>query len=176
VELARAVFGHLCHQEPSRAWQFGGEAAVLCARCTGVYASAALATLALPFARFEPSRRILWLFGAAMIQMGILGFNPFFEPTWLRTLSGSVFSAGAVYFLWLPARAALWPGGGRPRTFFYAAAGAIVLLQVLVHIDLPAMAYVIETIALFGIAAFAALAALDIAVLTRYLFPARRGA
>jgi len=163
ADLAGAVFKYLCHQEADRAWVVGGEALALCARCTGVYAGAALAALALPFGRFEPPRRILWLFGAAMIQMGVLGFNPFFEPAWLRMLSGSMFSAGAVYFLWLPVRAALRPkGGGRARNSLLAAAAAVLVLQVIVHINLRGMADVIETVALAGVGIFAGLAVTDI--------------
>ena len=96
---------------------------------------------------------MLWLHGAAMLQMLFLGFNPFEEPAWLRTLSGSVFAAGAVHFLWLPLRARLWPEGrSRPRGYLLAAAGGQVLLQALLWSNLRAAGAAVEIAALAGVA------------------------
>jgi uncharacterized membrane protein len=174
AELAGGVFSHLCHQDPSRAWAPGGEPLALCARCTGVYAGAALAAVILPLAaRFRPSAGVLWLHGAAMLQMLVLGFNPFAEPAWLRTLSGAVFAAGAAYFLWLPVRERLWPGAaGGPRAYFAAAAGALGLLQILVRLPSRPAGAAVECLALAGLALLVLLAAAGALALA--VRPARR--
>ena len=117
-----------------------------------MYAGATLAALTLPLARFKPGAGMLWLHGAAMLQMLVLGFNPFAEPAWLRTLSGSVFAAGAVYFLWLPLRVRLWPEGrGGPRGYLLAAAGGLILLQALLWANLRAAGAAVEVAALAGV-------------------------
>jgi uncharacterized membrane protein len=166
-EITDHVFSHLCHQESSRAWVVTGVTLPLCARCTGVYAGAALVALTLPFARFDPSRRMLLCAGAAMLQMGVLGFNPFVEPPTLRMLSGSLFSAGAIYFLWLPIRAILWGvKADRPSPFLIAAAAAVALPQVLVRTNALWAASAVEALALVGVALLALIAMIDAVMIT----------
>lgn len=159
AELAARVFSHLCHQEAGRAWVVGGRTLVLCARCTGVYAGLALAWLTVPLARKKPTTTILWLHGAAMLQMVVFGFHMLEpQPHWVRTLSGSLFAAGAVYFLHLPARARIAPEGGGSPTMYLVAAGAMQLvLQVVLRADARWMGTAVEGLALGGIAATALL-------------------
>jgi Predicted membrane protein (DUF2085) len=46
----------LCHQRPERSFFLWGSQMPVCARCLGIYAGAAIAAIALPFARLKPSR------------------------------------------------------------------------------------------------------------------------
>jgi uncharacterized membrane protein len=168
-ELAARVFEHLCSRDASRSWVLGGQVLPLCARCTGVYAGFALATLVVPLARFKPTRAVMWLHGAAMLQMVVFGFHLIgSQPPWLRTLSGSLFAAGAVYFLWLPYRARHRPepkGGRMP--YFAAVVAAQFALQAALRIDNAVAAVIVEILALAGIVAVLALAAISAIALVR---------
>jgi len=112
-EAARAIFAYLCHQQPERAWLVGGELLPLCARCTGVYAGAAIALLAVPFLPGSRPRALAAAIALAITQMVVLGYHlvPFGQPAWLRTLSGQVFALGLVTLLAQP----LCPRHGGPQ-------------------------------------------------------------
>jgi len=153
--LAEQVFSHLCHQDGARAWTTGGAPLALCARCTGVYAGLSLAAAVVWLARFTPARTILWLHGAAMLQVALFGFHLLGDqPVWLRTLSGSLFSAGAVYFLWLPVRVSRYgKTGGSVWPYLVAITLVQVGLQILLRIPCRPAAVAAEALALAGIAA-----------------------
>jgi hypothetical protein len=99
-----------------------------------------------------------------MIQVAIFGFHLLGDqPTWLRTLSGSLFAAGTVYFVFLPIRARLWRAGrGAAWPYFAAAAGVQLALQLLLRLDAARAAPVVEFIALAGVALLCTLAAISV--------------
>ncbi len=159
-DLAQAVFSALCHQQLDRAWTVGGTTLALCARCTGVYTGAAFGALALPLLRQRPSRALVALHLAAVLQMVVLGYHlwPPEQPAWLRTLSGQAFVMGAMFLLWMPVRG-VWrarPVASQPRgaSVAYAAAVtlALALPHILLHADTPWAAAALEAAALLGVA------------------------
>ena len=165
-EAARAIFAHLCHQQPERAWLVGGELLPLCARCTGVYAGAAVALLAVPFLPASRPRAAAAAVTLAVAQMIVLGVHlvPLGQPAWLRTLSGQVFALGLVTLLALP----LCPGHAAPQRrwpwFAFTALAGIGALQAALACGPRVVATLIELLALVGVVALpvAALAALAV--------------
>jgi uncharacterized membrane protein len=157
--VTRALFAHFCHQEPSRSWIIAGETLPLCARCVGVYAGAALMAFTLPLALFKPSQAVLWLHGLAILQMLFLGFHIVGEQAaWVRTLSGTLFAIGTMYFLWLPVRSSLSPRAMRTWPYLLGVATVIIALQALVRADLRPIASILSALSALGLAAFASLA------------------
>jgi len=69
--------GHLvCHQRPERSFHIHGRQFAVCARCTGLYASAlsgGLMALALGAASMRPSRARVWLGVAALPTLVTVG-------------------------------------------------------------------------------------------------------
>lgn len=59
---------HVCHQRPERSFHIAGRQMPVCARCTGLYVSAAAAIpFALVAATVMPSRRSRWILGLAAL-------------------------------------------------------------------------------------------------------------
>jgi uncharacterized membrane protein len=167
-DLAAAVFAGLCHQQLDRAWIVGGTALALCARCTGVYAGAAFGLFALPFLRTRPSRLLVAVHVAAVLQMVVLGTHlwPPEQAAWLRTLSGQVFVTGVIFLLWAPIRAA-WleraaANAGAPGRGGVVYGAAVVAawagLQLLIRCPAPWAALVLEWAALGGLVVLGSLA------------------
>ncbi len=98
-ELARWVFGFLCHQDPARTWKPGGAALAMCARCVGVYVGFALAVPMLAVVRRLGGKAVMWLHGILVMQVMVFGFHLVPHGPTLRTLSGQVFAVGVMYFL-----------------------------------------------------------------------------
>jgi uncharacterized membrane protein len=99
------AFSHLCHQISERSFFIGGHQFAVCARCTGLYAGFAIATLCYPLFRSlrrtdTPAR--LWLFLAA-VPLAIdflLGFFGIWENTHLsRFLTGALLGSVAVFYV-----------------------------------------------------------------------------
>ena len=98
-ELARELFGFLCHQDPARTWEPGGVGLAMCARCVGVYAGFALAVPMLGLARRVGGKAGLWLHGILVVQVAVFGFHLVSHGPMVRTLSGQMFAVGVLYFL-----------------------------------------------------------------------------
>ena len=121
------AFSHICHQAPERSFFIAGQQLAVCARCTGLYAGFAAATLSYPLVMSlkdtsPPERK--WLFLAALplaIDFG-LGFLGIWENTHSsRFLTGALLGAVAVFYL-MPALAELSlrlgsRSGSKPRNF-----------------------------------------------------------
>jgi uncharacterized membrane protein len=117
-------FGFVCHQIPSRSFEFEGHPFAVCARCTGIYAGFVLGFMLYPLVRqwqsaWMPAR--LWLFIAAVpITIDFaLGFFNIWENTHLsRLLTGAFFGAVCAFFV-APALIDLsrtgWPRFFTPR-------------------------------------------------------------
>jgi uncharacterized membrane protein len=167
-DLAAAVFAGLCHQQLDRAWIVGGTTLALCARCTGVYAGAAFGLFALPFLRTRPSRLLVAVHVAAVLQMVVLGMHlwPPEQAAWLRTLSGQVFVTGVIFLLWAPIRAVGLDrtaasgarSGQRPVVYAVAVTVAWAGIQLLLRCPARWAAPVLETAALAGLVVLGSLA------------------
>ena len=99
------TFANVCHQLPERSFYIAGHQFAVCARCTGLYAGFALATLFYPLIRpirtaVTPPRK--WLFVAA-VPLAVdfsLGFLGIWENTHTsRLLSGFLLGAVSVFYV-----------------------------------------------------------------------------
>ncbi len=99
------AFSHICHQQPERSFFVAGQQFAVCARCTGIYAGFAAASLCYPLVaslrRTTPPDR-KWLFIAAFplaVDFG-LGFLGIWENTHSsRFLTGSLLGSVAVFYV-----------------------------------------------------------------------------
>ena len=95
----------------------------------------------------------------------VFGFHLIPHSAWVRTLSGSVFSAGAVYFLCLPIRAYLFAGRKVKKWIYLScSAAAVVVLQVLVRLNYPFAYSAVELLCLGGLIIAILLAGADLAL------------
>jgi len=72
-----------------------------CQRCTGLYVGAALALAVHLVLRPRPTSPLLWLYGLMLLVMVPFGYHWVPQGGVLRTLTGQVFAAGLVGYLWL---------------------------------------------------------------------------
>lgn len=99
--LLNALFGLVCGQAAAHTWSPGGILLPFCERCTGLYAGTAVA-LALHLAlRVRPDVRFLQVHGGFLLVMIPLGYHWVPQDALVRTLSGVLFGAGLVGFLWV---------------------------------------------------------------------------
>lgn len=92
-------FGLVCGQNPDHIWVLGGVPLPFCERCTGLYAGACLAWLALRFLRPGMTPAFLWSHAGLLVLMGPFGFHAVEQGPLLRTLSGAWFAFGLVVLL-----------------------------------------------------------------------------
>ncbi|MBI4605757.1 MAG: DUF2085 domain-containing protein [Planctomycetes bacterium] len=141
------LFGLLCGQDPARSWVFAGEAFPLCARCAGIYAGLALATVLLVALRPRPTRAFLGAHGLCLLQIAPMGLGLVPQGPALRAASGHAFALGLAAFLlagWLERRA---PAGARARSRAYACAAALSLAAT------PALAWASGRVGAWALAA-----------------------
>jgi uncharacterized membrane protein len=98
-------FSYVCHQIPERSFFLGEHQFAVCARCTGLYAGFALATLCYPSFRSlrqieAPARKWLFLAAAPLALDFALGFFGLWHNTHTsRFLTGALLGAVAVFFV-----------------------------------------------------------------------------
>ena len=162
TDWLRLAFGVVCGQEPSHTWAPGGVLLPLCQRCAGVYAGAAVG-LALHLAlRLKPGARFLQVHGGFLLLMIPLGYHWLPQEATVRTVSGVLYGAGMVSFLWLlPGPLA---GGVRPldrgRALLYAAGVGAALVGIPAAGAWGGMAawYALVALAVLGVAGLLLLA------------------
>ncbi len=168
-ELAREVFGFLCHQDPARTWEPSGAALAMCARCVGVYVGFVLALPLMILARFLSRPVATWLHGVFVLQVILFGFHLIPHGMTLRTISGQLFALGVVYFLFRAIRYDKFrmnklksPSKHTGRwlmRYLLATAQALLLLQLLLRLEWSWIATLINVLALLGLGVFGGLAA-----------------
>ena len=156
-ELARQIFGFICHQDPSRSFAPGGEPLAMCARCVGVYVGFLLALPLMIVAARLPRKLATYLHGLFVLQVIPFGFHLIPNGPTVRAISGQLFALGVVYFLFMAIRLSK----AHPKTNRYAGrwfiryllitTQAVVLLQLLLRLPWLWVATVINTLALFGL-------------------------
>ncbi|MFO1402417.1 MAG: DUF2085 domain-containing protein [Steroidobacteraceae bacterium] len=181
-----ALFALVCGQRLAHTWTPGGVPLLVCQRCTGLYAGAAIALALHAWLRLRPSTPFLALHGIFLVAMVPLGLHWVPQDGLARTLSGIVFGAGVVDFLWLnPAGrlAVLRPPGRGTWLRYLAVLGlALLLVPLLAQRGGASAAVLLDALALAGLAALAALVLANGVValgaglrLLRPLTPARGG-
>ncbi len=106
--VALAIYGafsKFCHQIPERSFSVKGHQLAVCARCTGIYAGFAIATLAYPLLRSlhrtdTPARRWLFLAAVPLVIDFSLGFFGVWVNTHLTRFStGALLGSVAVFYI-----------------------------------------------------------------------------
>ncbi|MBI2892325.1 MAG: DUF2085 domain-containing protein [Deltaproteobacteria bacterium] len=102
-DAVRIAFGPYCHQRGDRSFELLGVVLPICARCTGLYVGAFVASIALPLVRSPRTLVPLWVLFASAAPMAIdLGLEHLVgaAPNAAARLStGLVLGAAAVAFL-----------------------------------------------------------------------------
>ena len=99
------TFSHLCHQLADRSFFIAGQKFAVCARCTGIYAGFAAATLCYPLLRSlrrtdTPQRKWLFIAVAPLAIDFNLTFLGIWENTHLsRFVTGALLGFVAVFYI-----------------------------------------------------------------------------
>jgi uncharacterized membrane protein len=175
-----APFELLCGRDPSHMWSPGGVPLPFCQRCTGFYAGAAVA-LALHLAlRIRPNNRFLVAHGGFLLLMIPLGYHWVPHNALVRALSGVLFGAGVVSFLWLfpGPRAGADRDPGRAESLIYAIGiiGALALVPASAAWGGRGAWYALVCLATLGLAGLTALVAANAGFGLLWLRSRRSGA
>ena len=184
-ELVSRLFSFLCHQDPSRTFQPGGEPLVMCARCVGVYVGFLLALPLMAVAARLPRKLSIYLHGAFVLQVIPFGFHLIPHGRTARTISGQLFALGVVYFLFLairhskhcldrPENPSKCVGRWLIR-YLLVTIQAVVLLQLLLRLPWRWIGTLVNILALTGLGVFVTLAVVFLLNLGRRVI-ARRSA
>jgi len=98
-------FSHVCHQIPERSFFIGKHQFAVCARCTGLYAGFALATVVYPLIRSlrqteAPSRKWLFIAATPLAIDFTLGYFGIWNNThFSRFTTGALLGAVAVLYI-----------------------------------------------------------------------------
>lgn len=98
-------FSHLCHQIPERSFVIAGHKFAVCARCTGIYAGFAAATLLYPLVKSlrqteTPARKWLFVAAAPLAIDWALEFFGFWNNSHTsRLITGALLGATAVFYV-----------------------------------------------------------------------------
>ena len=179
-ELATQVLSFLCHQDPSRAFQPGGEPLPLCARCVGVYVGFVFVFPLMIMAGRLPRKLAVYLHGAFVLQVIVFGFHLIPQGITMRTISGQLFALGVVYFLFRAICYSKFPAGkakGFSREtgrwllrYLLVTAQAMVLLQLLLRLPWLWAATLINVLALVGLGAVGIEVIVFLVLIGRWLF------
>jgi len=99
------TFSHVCHQLPERSFFIKGHPFAVCARCTGIYAGFAVATVLYPLARSlrqteAPARKWLFLAAAPLAIDFSIEFSGVAHNTHSsRLFTGALLGAVAVFYV-----------------------------------------------------------------------------
>lgn len=167
------LYSHVCGQLPAHTSAPGGSPLPFCQRCTGLYAGAAVAAAMHVALRIRASERFLQVHGGLLLLMVPLGFHWLPQDALVRMLSGVVFGAGVVSYLWLTAAPRVFALRDLDQRGAFAYAAAIAATVVLV--PLAASHGGVASWRALVVTATAGLAALALLVLLN-LWPAARWA
>ena len=98
-------FSYVCHQIPERSFFIAGHQFAVCARCTGLYAGFAVATIVYPLVRSlrqteAPARKWLFLAAAPLAIDFTVGYLGIWENTHSsRFATGALLGAVAVFYV-----------------------------------------------------------------------------
>ena len=168
-----ALFALVCGQLPEHTWAPGGVPLLACQRCTGLYAGAAVALALHALLRLRASDGFVALHAAFLVVMVPLGYHWLPQDGLVRTLSGVLFGAGVVDFLWVnPAR---WirgtrtPDRGAWGAYLAALALTLAVAPLLALRGDARAAVLLDALAIAGLAALALLVLANLALALRWL-------
>ena len=104
-EVIYQAFSYLCHQIPERSFHLAGHPLAVCSRCTGLYASFAFATLALPLVRSlkrTDTPHVIWLLLSVVplaIDFSLTYFGIWENNHFTRVTTGALFGAVAAIYV-----------------------------------------------------------------------------
>ncbi|MFO1265486.1 MAG: DUF2085 domain-containing protein [Rubrivivax sp.] len=168
-----ALFAFVCGQIPEHTWAPGGMPLHVCQRCTGLYAGAAVALLLHALLRLRPSDRMVALHAVFLLPMVPLGYHWLPQDGLARTLSGILFGAGVVDFLWVnPARrirATRLPDRADWGRYVAALAITLVAVPLLALRGDARAAWLLDALAVAGFAALVLLVLANLALALRFI-------